>query len=538
MRAIMTPVSVLALMLAAPCAAQAEDAVKTQWGLVAEPAYPAKICATLSAAITSKDGSVDDYDADGKATHPDHDRLQQAIDHCSGGAVRLVAGAKGEDAFLTSPITLKSGVTLWIDKGVTLYASRDPADYDTALYAGKERGDCGTANKSTKKSCLPLIGGQNLTNAGLMGDGKIDGRGGSRLLSGPGKDAQSWWDLAWLTKSGLTQHVFRLVQFDGGRNLTLYRLTFENSPNFHIVPNNFDGITAWGIRILTPSLAYTKPGYDCPEGTTPDKNPSATCFTPDTAKNTDGFDPGGSSNVLLAYSWISTGDDNVAIKAGNGGFANGPRGMHNVTIAHNHFYYGHGMSLGSETDSGDDTFLITDLVMDGMDSPNGNGLRIKSDATRGGKVRDIAFEHVCMRNEAHPLVFDTHYSDKSGTLYPDFQGISVTDFHYIGGGKYGGGTSTFRGYEENGQKLPISIRLETVQFDGPAPKINGGKGKDAPFATHFSIYPGATAFGNLLTPSVADDVTVEHVESRASPPLRDCTNAFVPLKSVLADSPI
>ncbi|MGZ3304728.1 MAG: glycoside hydrolase family 28 protein [Asticcacaulis sp.] len=534
----MTPVSLFILTLTTPFAAYAEAPVKTQWGMVAEPSYPAKICATLPAALTSKDGSIDDYDADGKSTHPDRDRVQSAIEHCDGGAVKLVAGPKGEDAFLISPIILKSGVTLWIDKGVTLYASRDPADYDTGLDAGRARADCGTANSSGKKSCLPLIGGKNLTNAALVGEGKIDGRGGSRLLSGPNKGTASWWDLAWLTKSGLTQHVFRLVQFDGGENLTLYRLTFENSPNFHIVPNNFDGITAWGIKILSPSLAYTKPGYACPEGTTPDKTPSATCFTPDTVKNTDGFDPGGSSNVLLAYSWISTGDDNVAIKAGNGGFANGPRGMHNVTIAHNFFYYGHGMSLGSETDSGDDHFLITDLVMDGMDSPNGNGLRIKSDASRGGKVRDIAFEHICMRNEAHPLVFDTHYSDKTGTLYPDFQGISLTDFHYIGGGKHGGGVSTFRGFEEAGQKLPISISLEAVRFDGPVPVINGGKGKVAPFATHFRIYPGATSFGALMKPSEADDVTVEAVESRSSPALRDCTGVFLPLKPVLADSPI
>ncbi|EGH26571.1 polygalacturonase, partial [Pseudomonas amygdali pv. mori str. 301020] len=40
-----------------------------------------------------------------------------------------------------------------------------------------------------------------------------------------------------------------------------------------------------------------------------------TCFTPETVKNTDGFDPGQSNKVLLAYSYISTGDDNVAIKS-------------------------------------------------------------------------------------------------------------------------------------------------------------------------------------------------------------------------------
>jgi hypothetical protein len=75
----------------------------------------------------------------------------------------------------------------------------------------------------------------------------------------------------------------------------------------------------------------------------------ASCFTPDTVKNTDGFDPAQSSNVLLAYSYISTGDDDVAVKSGKGASSN-------LNFAHNHFYYGHGMSIGSETSGGLEQF--------------------------------------------------------------------------------------------------------------------------------------------------------------------------------------
>ncbi len=524
----MTPVTKIALLatavLGAPLA-HAEAPVKTPWGTISEPQWPTTICTTLHATITATNGSIDAYDADGKSTHPDMARLQNAIDTCHNGAVKLVTGPKGENGFLTGPLTLKSGVTLWIDKDVTLFASRDPADYDTGI------GDCGTANQSSKKSCHSLIEGRDLKNAGLIGDGMIDGRGGSMLLTGPNAGKRSWWDVAWQSKQGQIQHVFRLIQLDGGENLTLYRLTFANSPNFHIVPNGFTGITAWGIKIVTPTKVYTKANYACPEGTTPDKLTPATCFTPDTVKNTDGFDPGNGVNVLLAYSYISTGDDNVAIKAGKGALSK------NQVYAHNHFWYGHGMSIGSETNGGAEDFLITDLVLDGMDSPVGNGLRIKSDSTRGGAVKNITFESVCMRNSAHPLVFDTAYGDKAGALYPSFTGITVRNFHYYGGGKFGSGTSTFRGYEEAGQKLPVDITLDTVVFDGPAPKINGGKGKDTPFATHFKVGPGATAFGNLITPSAADDVTVERFETRASVPLRDCTADWVKLSDVSPVSP-
>ncbi len=529
MASIMTPVSIAALLTLLPLAAQAEVPVKTQWGVVSEPGYPAKVCATLSATITAQNGSIDAYDADGVHTQPDHDRIQKAIDSCADGAVKLVA-ANGAGGFLTGPLTLKSGVTLWIDKGATLFASRDPRDYENGP------GDCGVANLESHKSCHSLIEGADLVNSGLVGEGRIDGRGGSLLLSGPNKGLRSWWDVAWQSKQGQIQHVFRLVQLDGGSNLTLYRLTFVNSPNFHLVPSHFTGITAWGIKILTPSMVYTKPGYACPEGSTPDKVTPATCFTPETVKNTDGFDPVTSTNVLLAYSYITTGDDNVAIKGGSGGKMSGI--TRNQVYAHDQFYYGHGMSIGSETYDGVEDVQVTDLAIDGMESGGGNGLRIKSDSTRGGKVSNILFDGVCMRNEVRPMVFDTHYGDKTGTRYPNFAGITVRDFHYTGSAKFGGGTLTFRGFEEDGQKLPLDITFETVVFDGTAPKINGGKGKDAPFAAHIAVKPGATAFGNLIVPSVENDVTIEHVETIASPGLRDCSKAFVPLSSVLADSPI
>jgi hypothetical protein len=67
---------------------------------------------------------------------------------------------------------------------------------------------------------------------------------------------------------------------------------------------------------------------------------------PRNARNTDGINPGNSTDVTITRSFIHAGDDNVAIKAPKGG----PTA--HMTIAHNHFYAGHGMSIGSETDGG------------------------------------------------------------------------------------------------------------------------------------------------------------------------------------------
>lgn len=494
--------------------------VTTQWGTVNEPSLPATICKPLAATLTPVNGSVDPLDANASSSQPDTSRIQAAIDACpSGQAVKLTEGSAGESAFISGPLKLKSGVSLWVEQGVTLFASRNPADFDNGV------GTCGTATTSNTKSCNPLILAKSTTGSSIVGNGSIDGRGGSLLTSGPNAGVRTWWDVAYQNKtSGLNQQNPRLIQITGGSAFTLYRITLENSPNFHVVTDGVAGVTAWGIKILTPSLAYSVSRYACPKGTTPDKITPATCFTPDTAKNTDGFDPGQSSNVLLAYSYISTGDDHVAIKASR------LPGSNNLTFAHNHFYYGHGMSIGSETNGGVSNVTVTDMTIDGNDSSNGNGLRIKSDSSRGGKVSNVSYRRVCMRNVAQPLVFDPFYASSTGKLYPDFAGITISGFHDLGSAKYGGGRVTFEGYEKNSHKNPLIITLDNVVFDNKQPTVE----KD--IATHYTLGPGPVSFSTEIVTSTSNDVTVSGSPGNAAPV--DCSNAFVPLNTVLPASPI
>ena len=165
----------------------------------------------------------------------------------------------------------------------------------------------------------------------------------------------TWWDVALLNKvSGYSQNTPNLLDLtQGGSNFTLSQISLLNSPHFHVKIDSYDGFTAWGVKLLTPSLAYSVANYACatvPSTTTAATTPN-TCYTPDTTKNTDGIDPGGSNNVTIAYSYISVGDDNVAVTASNkgGGCTSGDNGYcasTNTKIAHNWFFYGHGMSVG------------------------------------------------------------------------------------------------------------------------------------------------------------------------------------------------
>ena len=97
-----------------------------------EPALPTTVCATLGATLTKNAGGLldDSIDAPPADSQPDAARIQSAIAACPAGqAVKLVAGGSGQNAFLSGPLNLTGTVTLWIDSGVTLFASRKPSDY-------------------------------------------------------------------------------------------------------------------------------------------------------------------------------------------------------------------------------------------------------------------------------------------------------------------------------------------------------------------------------------------------------------------------
>lgn len=371
---------------------------------VTEPKLPAA-CVSLDAQLQAHGAALNALDE----TRLDTARIQQALDHCSPGHA-VVLRARGQaNAFLSGTLDLRQGVTLVVDRGVTLFGSRDPRVYEISP------GSCGLVNDAPP-GCRPLIAANHVSGAGVMGDGTIDGRGGATLL---GQNV-TWWQLAEQARAGGRQQVPRILVANYADNFTLYRITLKNSPNFHVVYNHGDGFTVWGLKIDTPQRG---------------------------ARNTDGVDPGdGSRNITITHSFIRDGDDNVAIKGGEGGISN-------VSIVHNHFYWGHGMSIGSETFGGVNAIRVEDLSLDGPD----NGIRIKSNASRGGLVQEVVYDNVCIRNSPNPLFFDTGYS-AAGTLQgnrlPTYKDIMLRNVRLSGGG-----TISFNGYDATHR---IAVTLDGV----------------------------------------------------------------------------
>jgi len=160
-----------------------------------------------------------------------------------------------------------------------------------------------------------------------------------------------------------------------------------------------DGFTAWGVHLKTP---VHEPGPGDPR-----------------PRNTDGIDPGSSTNITIAHSWIDNGDDNIAIKTG----------VTHMSVLDNHFYSGHGMSIGSETNTGDSFLLVDGLTEDHTTS----GIRIKSNATRGGLVENLVYRNICMRDVPIPIAISPYYNNQTVEAFvdPGIKGDRIPEYRKI-----------------------------------------------------------------------------------------------------------
>ena len=440
---------------------------------VTEPAFPAA-CAVLTAQLQSVNG---DLPAAAESSF-DTTRIQGAINACPAGqAVELAADAGGNNAYLIQPITLAPGVTLLVDPGVTVFASRNPRDYDV------QAGSCGIV-ASTSAGCQPVITVSNAPDSAIMGFGVINGRGGDTLLGSGAPANTSWWDLAsQAQQQSLSQFVPVLVAVNGSSNFILYKITLINSPMFHVTYHGgpgIDGFTAWGVKITTPF----------------------------SSRNTDGIDPSNATDVTITNSYISDGDDNVAVGASQSLASN-------ISVINDHFYSGHGMSIGSFTAGGVSNMVVDNVQFAGNASdPNAIGIRIKSADDRGGTISNVSYSHICIQNIREPLVFNPFYNTNPGTLIPNFQSITLSNVHVLTEGKIqlDGANSSF----------PLGLTLDNVVFDS----LKATDLSPAPENANITLGPGPVS-SNLVSNLSGSGVNVTNNITNPGEAPFGCTNAFV-----------
>ena len=414
-------------------------------GTAAEPTIPA-VCQTLNADLsigTKKTINNDPYNATwngsykspgGTSLEPssetsfDTSRIQSALNACksTNKIVELAPNSAGTDyAFLTQPLTIPSGVWLWVDAGVTLYASRNFEDY--------EGSGCGTLSGS----CKPFITSTSTTGAGIGGFGVIDARGWDLLLDGTTQEQYSWYSNSLLAKhnnnghgvaggapiptvpttGGDSQGNFNTFQGTNADSFTAYKITFKDSPQFNFLwqgstSTAVSGLTVWGMKIHSRFEV----------------------------QNTDGIDPVcNASDVTIAHTTISNGDDSISIKAADNSSCTTSNATKNVTFAYNDIFAGLGISIGTHTNNGISNVLVDHIQKLGNLNNDGtvsyapdSGVKIKDDISEGGQVTDVSYQNIYVQNSTVPVwLYTTYNCGASGSDDPQYTNIYFSNFDVL-----------------------------------------------------------------------------------------------------------
>ncbi|ONK56621.1 uncharacterized protein A4U43_C10F10820 [Asparagus officinalis] len=172
--------------------------------------------------------------------------------------------------WLTGNFNLTSHMTLYLARGAVIKATKDTWSWplmDPLPSYGRGRELPGGRYAS-------LIHGNGLRDVIITGDkGVIDGQG------------EVWWNM-WRQRS-LRYTRPHLLEFMHSSDILISNVVFKNSPFWNIHPVYCNNVVVRYVAIVAP--------HDSP--------------------NTDGVDPDSSSNVCIEDTFISTGDDLVAIKS-------------------------------------------------------------------------------------------------------------------------------------------------------------------------------------------------------------------------------
>lgn len=253
--------------------------------------------------------------------------------------------------YLTESFNLTSHMTLYLARGAVIKATQDTENWPLI----SPLPSYGRGRELPGGRYVSFIHGDGLNDVIITGEnGTIDGQG------------DVWWNM-WRQRT-LPFTRPNLVEFINSKHILISNVIFRNSPFWNIHPVYCSNVVIKYVTILAPR--------DSP--------------------NTDGVDPDSSSHVCIEDSYISTGDDMVAVKSGwdEYGIAYG-RASSEITIRRvtgsSPFA---GIAIGSETSGGVQNILAEHINLYDM----GVGVHLKTNIGRGGYIKNINISNVYMDN--------------------------------------------------------------------------------------------------------------------------------------------
>ena len=225
--------------------------------------------------------AITDYGAIAGGTALNTAAIQAAIEAAAakgGGTVVVPAGV-----FRSGSIFLKAGVDLRLDAGAVLQGSPDIEDYPkqpTRIEGHFEPWR------------MALVNAQGLAKVRIGGEGRLDGNG------------PVYWAAFWQRRkenpqcTNLEVERPRLVFIDRCTDVRISGLAFQDSGFWNLHLYRCREVVIEGLRITIPGASATLHG-----------------------PSTDGIDVDSSQNVTIRKCYISTGDDDIALKGSKGPLA-------------------------------------------------------------------------------------------------------------------------------------------------------------------------------------------------------------------------
>ena len=313
--------------------------------------------------------NVREFGAYGDGEHDDTNAIQCAIMACKKDMRVLVP----EGIYKISSIFLKDDLTLELAKGAVLSAFVEREKFPILpgmieSYDEDEYYNLGSWEGNPLDTFSAIICGLNCKNVIITGEGVIDGN----------TTHDNWWknckirNIAWRPRLFFINHC---------ENVMLQGITVQNSPSWTIHPYFSNHLKFIDVKILNPANSH----------------------------NTDGLDPESCEDVLVLGTYISVGDDCIAIKSGKIYMAEHyDTPTKNMTVRQCCMRDGHGaVTVGSEIAAGVYDVHIKDCLFMNTD----RGLRVKTRRGRGKRsvLDDISFENIDMDNVMTPFVVNSFY---------------------------------------------------------------------------------------------------------------------------------
>ncbi|WEK19969.1 MAG: glycosyl hydrolase family 28 protein [Candidatus Pedobacter colombiensis] len=183
--------------------------------------------------LFSKTVIITKFGAKGDGVTINTKAIQKAIDACTqeGGTVIIPAGS-----FLSGTLYLKSNVTLFLEKGATIFGSTKPEDYPANSPTSVVCGDTHSGNGKSKAN-RALIYAESQQNIAIAGEGTINGNGGDPVYQ----------------KGDNGSDRPKLLFFISCNNVAVKDVFLTNSAFWMQDYLGCDGVIIHGIRVLNHS---------------------------------------------------------------------------------------------------------------------------------------------------------------------------------------------------------------------------------------------------------------------------------------------